>query len=167
MVAPMDASVLDIPKRNVGSVLREGEMLMTLVPADASLPFDAALETKDVAYLHVGQQVRIKFEALPYQQYGSADGTLRLLTLDTTTDTPLSEEDNSNDASDNRKNANAKRYYRAEISIDRPNFRNLPPGFEFRPGMKGSAELKVGLRTVAEYVLHPILRVFDEGLREK
>jgi hemolysin D len=168
MVAPMDASVLDIPKRNVGSVLREGEILMTLVPADASLLFDVALETRDVAHLQVGQEVRIKFEALPYQQYGSADGTLRSLTFDTTTNTPLSDDEYSADApSENRKNANGKRYYRAEISIDRRNFRNLPPGFEFRPGMKGSAEVKVGLRTVAEYVLHPILRVFDESLREK
>jgi HlyD family secretion protein len=165
MVAPMDASVLDIPKRNVGSVLREGETLMTLVPADVGLPLDVAIETKDVAYLREGQQVRIKFEALPYQRYGTADGTLRLLTFDTTTDTPASEDDGSTSSGTSEKNK--KRYYRAEISIDRQNFRNLPPDFEFRPGMKGSAEVKVGLRTVAEYVLHPVMRVFDEGLREK
>src|SRR5262249_49813810 len=62
MTAPVDGSVLDIPKRNVGSVLREGETLMTLVPADAAMPLDVAIDSKDVAFLRVGQKVTVKFE---------------------------------------------------------------------------------------------------------
>jgi hemolysin D len=65
MMAPVDGSVLDIPKRNIGSVLREGETLLTLVPADTAMPLDVAIESKDVAYLSLGQEVVVKFEALP------------------------------------------------------------------------------------------------------
>jgi HlyD family secretion protein len=34
------------------------------------------------------------------------------------------------------------------------------------PGMKVRAEIKVGKRSVISYFLYPIIRVFDESLRE-
>lgn len=169
MTAPVDGSVLDIPKRNIGSVLREGETLMTLVPTEKAMPLDVAIESKDVAYLHTGQEVRIKFEALPYQEYGSAYGTLVALTSDTTADNPITEESAAAGSQGNpsRSNGGSRRYYRARIAIDREEFRNLPEAFQFRPGMKASVDIKVGLRTVAAYLLHPLTRAFDEGLRER
>jgi len=35
-----------------------------------------------------------------------------------------------------------------------------------RPGMVASAEIKTGKRSIAAYVLDPILRTTDESLRE-
>jgi hemolysin D len=165
MTAPMDGSVLDIPKRNVGSVLREGETLMTLVPSGAAMPLDVAIESKDVAYIRVGMPVQIKFEALPYQEYGRAFGTLTIFTSDTTTDNPVSEDQSGTNS--NRQGLNNKRYYRGQVSIDREEFRNLPAGFQLRPGMRAVAEIKAGLRTVSAFILHPITRVFNESLHER
>jgi HlyD family secretion protein len=167
MTSPVDGSVLDIPKRNIGSVLREGDTLMTLVPSEATMPVDVAIETKDIAYLRIGQQGRIKFEALPYQEYGSAWGTLTALTADTTKDNPLTEQDSGSAGQQSQGNAQSgKQYYRAHIRIDREEFRNLPDGFELRPGMVASTEIKVGKRTLAAYIFHPLLRPFLESLRE-
>jgi hemolysin D len=165
MISPVDGSVLDVPKRNIGSVLREGETLLTLVPTDKAMPLDLAVESKDVAYLHVGQSVRIKFESLPYQEYGSAYGTLIALTSDTTSDNAVSQDKSSDDS--RARATNERRFYRAQVHIDRTDMRNLPDGFQFRPGMKASADIKVGLRTVAAYLLHPLTRAFDEGLHER
>ena len=146
-------------------MLREGETLLTLVPTDKAMPLDLAVESKDVAYLHVGQSVRIKFESLPYQEYGSAYGTLIALTSDTTSDNAVSQDKSSDDS--RARAANERRFYRAQVRIDRTDLRNLPDGFQFRPGMKASADIKVGLRTVAAYLLHPLTRAFDEGLHER
>ncbi len=33
--------------------------------------------------------------------------------------------------------------------------------------MKAEADIKVGLRTVASYLLHPLTRALDEGMRER
>ncbi len=165
MTAPVDASVLDIPKRNIGSVLREGETLMTLIPADKSMQLDVAIESKDIAYLHVGQPATIKFEALPYQEHGAAYGKLIALTPDTTTDNASSDDSRQNSNNANRQNG--KRYYRALISIERQKFRMLPEGFQLRPGMRASADINVGKRSLAAYLLHPLMRAFDESFREK
>jgi hemolysin D len=43
---------------------------------------------------------------------------------------------------------------------------NLPDRFELRPGMLASAEIKVGQRSLAAYIFHPLLRPFIESLRE-
>jgi HlyD family secretion protein len=168
MTAPVNASVLDIPKRNIGSVLREGETLMTLVPTNEPMPVDVAIESKDVAYLKIGQPATIKFESLPYQEYGVAHGRLTALSPDTTGDNALSDDASGQSGqSNNAGRQNGKHYYRALIAIERLDFRKVPDGFELRPGMRVTADVKVGTRTVAAYLLHPLMRAFDESLRER
>jgi hemolysin D len=72
MTAPEDATVLELAHRPAGSVLREAETLMRLVPTHASLLFEVQVETRDVARRHVGDRATIKLEALPWQQFGLA-----------------------------------------------------------------------------------------------
>ena len=86
MTAPEDATVLDVAQRPAGSVMREAETLMRLVPADRPLLAEVQIDTRDVARLHLGDPVTIKFEALPWQQYGLAHGALQSLTPDTLED---------------------------------------------------------------------------------
>jgi HlyD family secretion protein len=35
-----------------------------------------------------------------------------------------------------------------------------------KPGLVSSAEIKTGGQTIAAYVLHPVLKIADESLRE-
>ena len=86
MTAPEDAIVLDIAHRPTGSVLREAETLMRLVPTKAPLLFEVQVDTRDVARLHIGDAATIKLEALPWQQFGLAHGRLEALTPDTLSD---------------------------------------------------------------------------------
>ena len=69
MIAPVDATVLEVAHRPAGSVLREAETLMRLVPADDKLLVEVQIDTRDVARLHIGDRATIKLEALPWQQY--------------------------------------------------------------------------------------------------
>jgi HlyD family secretion protein len=42
----------------------------------------------------------------------------------------------------------------------------VPPDFRLIPGMTATAEIVIGKRTVISYLLDPIVRLFDESLRE-
>ena len=42
----------------------------------------------------------------------------------------------------------------------------LPEGARLTPGMTLSADIRVGTRTIISYFLSPIVRGFDESLRE-
>jgi len=57
-------------------------------------------------------------------------------------------------------------YFLTRISIDRKELRNVPVSFLLRPGMKATADIKVGQRSVIEYILDPLKRALNESMRE-
>jgi HlyD family secretion protein len=167
LTAARDGIVLEVAKRPTGSVMREAETLMRIVPTDAPLLAEVQVDTRDVARLHLGDAVTLKFEALPWQQFGLAYGTLKTLSADVLND------DNEKETSENMASPDMKTqarqspiHYRARVEITQTKFRNLPDAFALRPGMRVVGDIKVGRRSVLEYILNPITRVIDESLRE-
>jgi HlyD family secretion protein len=167
MTAPEDATVLEVAHRPAGSVLREAETLMRLVPTHAPLLFEVQVDTRDVARLHIGDRATIKLEALPWQQFGLAYGVLKALTPDTVSD-DNPRETSEEGASPELKNQarQSPTHYRARIELTQSQFRNMPEGFVLRPGMRVVCDIKIGRRSILEYVLNPITRVIGESLRE-
>jgi hemolysin D len=153
--APADAIVLEIANRTVGSVVREAETLFVLVPRDVPLQAEINVEGKDIGQIAVGQAVRIKFEAFPFQKYGTGSGVVRVVSQDT--------------FAPDTKGEGARRmpapYYRVLVEVTDTKLR-LSERIQMIPGMAVTAELKVGRRSVISYFLYPLLRGLDESIRE-
>ena len=167
MRASEDATVLDVAPRPAGSVLKEADTLIRLVPSNAPRLFEVQVDTRDVARLHLGDRATIKLEALPWQQFGLAYAELVALTPDTVTDDNSRE--SGEEASSPELKTQAKQspvHYRARLELRETRFRNLPDDFALRPGMRVVADIKVGRRTILDYLLNPITRVINESLRE-
>src|SRR6185437_222311 len=79
LTTPVDAIVLDIAHRSIGSVSREAETLFSLVPRGAPLQAEVNVDSRDIGEVAGGQPVRIKFEAFPFQKYGTASGLVRVI----------------------------------------------------------------------------------------
>jgi HlyD family secretion protein len=152
MTAPVDGTVLEVADRSTGSVLREAETLVTLVPDGADLYVEANTPSRDVGYLKVGDQVRVKLEAYPFQQYGTLDGVLDVISADSITVKTGEEQ--------------SQPVYRVHVRLfDKP--ADLAArGIRIRPGLVASAEIKTGKRSIASYILNPVLRTADESMRE-
>jgi HlyD family secretion protein len=151
MRAPANGVVLEIADRSVGSVLREAETLITMVPDGADLYVEANVPSRDISYLKVGEQVRVKLETYPFQKFGTLNGRLDVLSPDSV---PLKENDQTS------------LVYKAQVRLmDTPREIALH-GIRIRPGLVATAEIKTGKRSIASYVLNPILRTADEGMRE-
>jgi hypothetical protein len=45
-------------------------------------------------------------------------------------------------------------HYRAQVELTEPKFRNLPSDFALKPGMRLVADIKIGRRSVLEYLLN-------------
>jgi HlyD family secretion protein len=165
--APTDGTVLDVADRPAGSVMREAETLMSLVPAGAPLLAEVEVDPRDVGRLQVGDEVTLKLEALPWQQFGLAHGIARSISPDVLADDNQSANATSGNSlepkADQRSNP---LHYRVRISVTDANFRNPPEGFMLRPGMRLTGDIKVGRRSILEYLLNPITRVVDESLKE-
>jgi hemolysin D len=165
--ADSDATVLtEASKVSVGSVMQSGDQFLTLVPLDAPLEVEAALEGDDAGYVHVGDQVTIKFNTFPFTQYGGAEGTVRAISPDSFT----SQQDDRTRAGVSANAgggvAPAPSYYRVNVALDKITLHDTPKGFHVRPGMPVAADVMVGKRTVLKYIFHRALPVAMDGMRE-
>jgi HlyD family secretion protein len=165
--APRDATVLEVADRPEGSVVREAEPLLRLVPGDAPIIAEIQVDTRDVARLKVGDPVVVKFEALPWQQFGLVHGVLRSLTPDAVADENPRESGEAMSAPGLKSAARETTiHYRAQVELTEPQLRNLPTDFALRPGMRLVADVKIGRRSVLEYILNPVTRIISDSLRE-
>jgi hemolysin D len=152
ITAPVDAVVLQVADRSVGSVLREAETLVTLVPDGADLYVEANLPSRDIGYVRVGDSVRVKLESYPFQRFGTITGTLTVISPDSV---PLKEGEE-----------NTHLVYHAQVKLNADAATLAKRGITLKPGLVASAEIKTGTRSIASYMLDPILRINDESLRE-
>jgi HlyD family type I secretion membrane fusion protein len=149
LTTPVDAVVLEIAERSVGSVVKDAEPLFRLVPLDSPLEVEANIEARQIGNVAVGDPVQIKLDAFNYMEHGVAHGTVRVLSSDSFT----------------HKDGSAP-FYRSRIEIIDMDLTNMPETFRLIPGMPLTAEIKVGRRSIMNYLLRPVVRSFDEGLRE-
>ena len=154
--APADAVVLEIAARTVGSVAREAETLFVLAPRDAPLQAEVNVEGRDIGQVQVGQRVRVKLDAFPFQKYGTASGAVRVISQDAFAPDAKTEGDREKRAP----------YYRILVDLTDTRLKLPDERAALLPGMGVTAELKVGQRSVMSYFLYPLLRGLDESIRE-
>ncbi len=157
-----DAIVQSIAKVSVGSVLQSGQQFITLVPADAVLEVEANVVGRDSGFVHTGDTVAVKFDTFPFSQYGMADGSVKVLSPNSFT----AEEESRHPTSSVPVTSSNEPFYRARIAIDKLALHDVPEGFAVTPGMPVTADIKVGKRTVLNYLLGMVVPVAHEGMRE-
>jgi hemolysin D len=161
LTAPRDAIVLSVANVSVGSVVTSAEPLILLVPLDAPLSVEADISGIESGYVSPGDEVTIKFDTLPFLQYGSARGVVRAISADS-----FSPEITAGQGGSVLPNRPRTLYYKGDISLDELVLHNAPPGFRLMPGMPVTADVKVGTRTVLSYFIDKIMPVALDSLRE-
>ena len=156
LTAPADSVVLDLAQRSVGSVVREAEPIVTLVPINVPLEAEISVSSADIGRVTVDKQVRIKFDAYPFQKYGTATGTVRTISRDTF---------NAPQQEGKPVQASAP-YFKARVLLSDTRLKALSDPVRLLPGMTVTAEVKVGRRTVISYFLYPLLRGLDDAIKE-
>ena len=152
LTATEPSVVLTVAKLSVGSVLKEGDTVVTLMPVKSPVEGEIRIASRDVGFVRPGDHCVLKIEAFNYMEHGTAEGTVRWIS------------DNAFTADDNGQPVEA--YYKARCGLDEMHFINVPAKFRLIPGMTLQADINVGSRSVAMYVLGGMLRGFGEAMRE-
>lgn len=160
MKAREDAIVLSVARVSVGGVLTAGQRMMTLIPVGKGLEVESVLSGKDVGYVKLGDKALVKFETFPYQQYGGADAIVRTISADSFVQDEDAQQvgvslDPKNEA-----------FFRVRMRIDKYTLHGIPSFFHPQPGMPVTADIKVGKRTIMQYMLNSIMPLMQEGMRE-
>ena len=156
--SPVDAVVLEVAQRSIGSVVREAEPIFTLVPLDVPIEAEVAIEASDIGQVKVGQDVRIKFDTFPFQEHGVALGKVRNISQDSFS--PGTQKDLT------EKLKFEAPYFRAHVELTDTRLRGIPAGFRLSPGASLTAEIKQGKRSIISYFLDPLIKGLDESIRE-
>jgi membrane fusion protein, hemolysin D len=151
--APDDGVVLDIAQRTSGSVLREAEPLLTIIPRDAPMVADVMIASGDVGNSIPGADVKLKIDAFPYLRHGMLPGRLLAVSEESVA---------GNGAAETGQGA----MHRGRIELLSTSLSDVPPGARLFPGMTLTAEIKAGTRSVLSYFLYPLTRGLHESVRE-
>ncbi|WP_194259583.1 HlyD family type I secretion periplasmic adaptor subunit [Gluconobacter vitians] len=163
--APEDGIVLTIAQGSVGSVLQSAGQFITLVPTGYGLEMEAVLRSQDVGFVQVGDHALLKFATFPYDQYGGAEATVRVISADAFT--PSSQNGGAGGSGNaSPDDTGASGVYRVRLRIDRYTLHGQPSFFHPMPGMAVTADIDVGKRTVLQYLFNKLTPALTNGMRE-
>ncbi|MCJ2043480.1 HlyD family type I secretion periplasmic adaptor subunit [Methylobacterium sp. J-078] len=152
LYAPEDAIVLMRARASVGSILKEGETLMTIVPIDSPIEAEINISAREIGFIRAGDRATIKVDAFPFVEHGMAHGRLSW----------VSEGSFSSDEDGKP----VEPYYRARVAVENLNFTRVPAGFRLIPGMSLSVDIHIGERSVLGYLISGATRSVTESMRE-
>lgn len=165
LTAPSDGVVLSVADRTSGAVLPGAEVLITILPFDATLVAEVMIPSSDIGFIQPGDEVVIKIDAFPYRTHGMLQGHLAFVSQESYQSSGGANGAGGGDASGG-KGQSAGAFHVGRVELLDIKLKNLPEGSHLIRGMTLSAEIKVGVRTIASYILFPITRSFTESMRE-
>jgi HlyD family secretion protein len=152
--SPADGVVKDLATHTPGSVLAPGAVLMTVVPEGEGLLAEVWLQNEDAGFVRAGQRARLKLASFPFQRYGMLDGRVLRISADAT--------ERSLGAPERGALA-----YRALVELDSQALRSGDATHALLAGMQLTAEIRLGERSVLEYLLSPVQKAAAEAGRER
>ncbi|NVO06546.1 MAG: HlyD family efflux transporter periplasmic adaptor subunit, partial [Rhodoferax sp.] len=154
LTAPVAGVIKSLRITTMGGVLRGGDELMQIAPADEDPIIEAKVNPSDVGQLSVGLPVSVKVDAFDYSVYGMLSGKLVYISPDT-----LSEQS---------QNGQTQTFYRVKVQLPRQQPQNpKAQDIVVRPGMTVSIDIRTGTRSVLQYIAKPVFKAFGGALIER
>ena len=157
--SPRDGVVKDLATHTEGTVVQPGTILASLVPRDERLEAEVWVSNDDIGFVHPGQTVKLKFAAYRFQKYGMGEGTVAHVSAD------AQSEDEARAAGGGAAQRSLR--YKALVALASTDLEVHGRRYPLSVGMQTNAEILLGQRTVAEYLLSPVRKVWHEAGRER
>jgi HlyD family secretion protein len=157
--APQDGVIKDLATHTPGTVVQPGTVLATLVPREEKLKAEVWVSNEDIGFVRPGQPVKLKFATYPFQQYGMGQGTVEYVSADA----------QSEEEARDKGLAGGQRplRYKTLVTLEANALEIDGVQYPLSVGMQTTAEILLGRRTVAEYLLSPVKKAWHEAGRER
>ncbi len=138
LLAPTSGRVVNLAASTTGGVIRPGEHIMDIVPADQALIVEARVKTGDIDKLRIGQSTRIRLSAFAQADVPEASGKIFDISADALEDERTGEP-----------------YYKARVKLDAQQPEAVA-ALDLVPGMPADLFVSTGERAVIAYLSQPI-----------
>jgi hemolysin D len=169
--APVDGTVQQLAVHTIGGVVTPAQALLEIVPADTRLEIEAMVQNRDVGFVRAGQSAEIKVDTFTFTRYGLLHGTVLNVSADSIDrNKPVLDSGNKANSANSDSTSEPQGHefvYAARVSLDRTSMDVEGNNVPLSPGMAVTVEIKTGAQRVITYLLSPLLRFRQEGLRER
>jgi len=148
ITSPIHGIIQALAFSNINEVIPSSQVIMRIVPIDDEMVVEARLSPNDIGYIHIGQVVEIKVDSFDASRFGSAEGIVEIISATTYLDEQQAP------------------YYKAKIKIKHSYLGDDPTTHILIPGMTVQANIKIGVKSLLDYLLKPISRGFDNAFHE-
>jgi adhesin transport system membrane fusion protein len=149
ITSPIDGVVKNMRFTTLGGVVKAGEPIMEIVPTDDQLVIEAKLNPTDRGYVAVGQSARVKISTYDFVRYGALEGKVTQIAADSNAD------------------QKGETYFRVIVETEKSYLGDDPTTLLITPGMQATVDIHTGKRSVAFYLMKPVLKLKNEAFRER
>jgi HlyD family secretion protein/adhesin transport system membrane fusion protein len=132
-----------------GSIIKPTDVVMEIVPRDSELIAEVRVSPRDVGYIQVGQDAKVKITTYHESRFGSIPGKVTRLSATTFRDD------------------RGEPYYKATIALGQSFVGSTADRHPILPGMVVDADVITGVKTLSTYLLLPIYRSIEGSFRER
>ena len=147
--APIDGVVNELNIHTIGGVISPAEVLVTLVPRDAALKIEFRLRPVQIEQVAVGNQARARFSSFNQRTTPELFGEVTYISAATTQDSSTGES-----------------YFLGRIELPAEELGKLGDT-GLIPGMPVEVYVQTEERTVASYLIRPLIDQFNRAFRER
>jgi HlyD family secretion protein/adhesin transport system membrane fusion protein len=149
ITASISGVVKGLAVNSIQSVIKPGQTIMEIVPADDELVVETKVTTSDIGHVSIGQQAEVKVNSYDPHRFGTVMGKVKKISASTF----LDEQHNP--------------YFQATIALDKSYIGSATSKYRIIPGMTVQADIKTGEKSVLDYLLKPIYRGFQNAFQER
>ncbi|MDV5167889.1 HlyD family type I secretion periplasmic adaptor subunit [Photobacterium rosenbergii] len=146
--SPIDGIVDKIHFNFKSAVIPANESIADISPIHNTLHGEAKIAKKDLGFVEVGQEVKLKFDTYNFSKYGFISGT-----IDSISRSSYQEEENE--------------FYIAKIAIEKDFLEDGGATYTLSPYMEFTADIKTGSRYAIDYALKPVVSAMEDAFDER
>jgi len=151
ITAPVDGVIKNLFFVTIGGVIRPGEAILDIVPTKDNLIVEARLQESDIGFVKPGQSAVVKLSSADAVNFGQIEGTVDRISPDTEQD----------------ENDNRIVFYNIFVELDQNYFESKEKIYYLVPGVKVTASIQIGERTLANYLLSPFIGSMGQSFQER
>lgn len=146
--SPVDGVVDKVHFNYQSAVIPPGESIADIAPIRNQLHGEAKIPRKDLGFVEIGQEVKLKFDTYNFAKYGYITGTIQSVSRSS-----YKEEETE--------------FYVATISMERSYLERSGAKYNLSPYMEFTADIKTGSRKMIEYALKPVMSAIEDAFDER
>ncbi len=131
-------TVSELYYRNPGEYVTLSSLLCTIVPEGSPLYMDITVANRDIGFIEKGMEIKYKFDAFPYTDYGLKYGTVEVIAPSAVEDPAMGF------------------MYHLRGTLDEPSFTVKDKQYPIKSGMTARAELVIENRTLFSIVFRKL-----------